>query len=264
MKKNARRLAMVLFAAVFVVSATLLARDLFRSNKEKADNQALAQQVRQVRDAIRLTLPEGAALPEGPSEEELILAEYAALAQQNRDLTGWLWIEGTNIDYPVMHTPEDPEYYLRRNFEKKRAISGTLFLDGKCDPAGDYALVYGHHMKDGSMFGDLDHYQTLEYAQAHPVIRFDTLDEIREYEVVTAFFSKIYRVNETEAFQYYLYTGLPDQETFQEYFDQVGKLALYDTGVEPVYGDRILVLSTCSYHTKNGRFVVVARQRAEG
>lgn len=262
MKKNVRRLATLVFVAVFAVSAGLLARDLLRSNREKADNQALARQVQQVRDAIYISLPEGAQLPQGPTEEELILAEYAALAQENSDLAGWLWIEDTNIDYPVMHTPEDPEYYLRRSFEKKRAISGTLFLDGKCDPAGDYAIIYGHHMKDGSMFGDLDEYQNLEYAQAHPVIRFDTLDEVREYEVVTAFFSKIYRVNETGTFQYYQYTELPDQEAFQEYFDQIGKLALYDTGVEPAYGDRILVLSTCSYHTKNGRFVVVACQRA--
>ena len=112
------------------------------------------------------------------------------------------------------------------------------------------------------MFGGLDRYRTLVYAQDHPVIRFDTLDEVREYEVVTAFYTEIYRVDETEAFQYYQYTSLPDPETFRTYFDRMEEVALYDTGVEPVYGDRILVLSTCSYHTENGRFVVVARQQA--
>lgn len=262
MKKNIRPLLLAVFTAVFLVSGGFLVRDLLRSNREKADNAALAQPVRQAREGIRIELPRGEQLPSLPTEEELVLAEYAALAQQNEDMAGWLWIEGTQIDYPVMHTPGDPEFYLRRNFEKKRAVSGSLFLDGQCSPEGDYALIYGHHMKDGSMFGGLDQYQNPEYAQEHPVIRFDTLNELREYEVIAAFFSRIYRGPEPGAFLYYRYTDLSEPAVFEEYFRQLEGAALYDTGVEAAFGDRILVLSTCSYHTKNGRFVVVARQAA--
>lgn len=263
MRKKLRRLAMAVCAAVFVFSASMLVRDLLRARQERSANQALTRQVRQVRDAVRIPLAGGAEAPEGPSETERILAEYAALARENSDMTGWLWIDGTSIDYPVMHTPEVPEYYLRRGFDKKRAVSGTLFMDAKCSAEGGCALIYGHHMKDGSMFGDLDEYQTLEYAKAHPIIHFDTLEELREYEVIGAFFSRIYRVEETGVFRYYQYTDLSDPERFEEYLSQVRSSSLYDTGVEASFGDRILTLSTCSYHTSNGRFVVVARQRAE-
>lgn len=264
MKKNVRRLALLVCGAVFLFSSAMVVRDLIRSSRERAANQALSQQVRQIRDAMRapdlnISLPD---LP-APEEPRDLLAEYAALAQENSDMTGWLWIEGTEIDYPVMHTPRAPEYYLRRGFDKKYALSGSLFLDANCRPEGECALIYGHNMNDSTMFGHLSDYQTLEYAQTHPVIHFDTLDELRDYEVIGAFFSRIYRTDEQGVFRYYYYTDLSDPAVFEEYVDQVRAASLYDTGVETEYGDRILTLSTCSGHTRDGRFVVVARYRAE-
>ena len=263
MKKNVRRLALLVCGAVFLFSSAMMARDLIRSNRERAANQALSKQVRQIRDAMRppdlnISLPE---LP-APEEPRDLLAEYAALAQENGDMTGWLWIEGTEIDYPVMHTPRAPEYYLRRGFDKKYALSGSLFLDANCRPEGECALIYGHNMKNGTMFSRLHDYQDPVFAQEHPVIRFDTMTEEREYAVLGAFYSQAYTAQDTGVFRYYQYENLTEPEDFARYVVQVREAALYDTGVEVRYGDRLLVLSTCSYHRKNGRFVVVAVQQA--
>lgn len=265
MKKRVRRLLMVLCAAVFLVSSWMLLRDMLRSSRERGINSALTQQVRQVREEIKAAAPPAADrsnLPEPPSPyaESGILRQYDPLWQQNNDLSGWLWIEETDIDYPVMYTPKRPEKYLRQNFYGKWAASGSLFIGEGSGPDAPLVMVYGHHMRDGSMFGQLDKYQSEEYAKEHPIIHLDTLTEEREYEVVAAFRSRVYQVDEKGVFRYYRYADLSDPEEFARYLEAVKSAALYDTGVEPQFGQRILVLSTCSYHTQNGRFVVVARQ----
>lgn len=192
-----------------------------------------------------------------------VLPEYAALYEQNSDLFAWLCIDGTNINYPVMHTPDDPQYYLKRAFDGSRSYSGTPFLDGKCTEDGGIYIVYGHHMSDGTMFGKLADYANEGYWKKHPTIRFDTIRERGEYEVMAAFFSKVYRSSE-DGFRYYAETDLTDKAAFDRYVGQVADAALYDTGVTAEFGDPLLVLSTCHYHVDDGRFVVVARKKQEG
>ncbi len=265
MSKRVRRGIMVFCAAVFLVSSWMLLRDLLRSSRERALNSALTQQVRQVREEVKAAAPSAADKshveePPSPYAESGILRQYDPLWQENNDLSGWLWIEGTEIDYPVMYTPKRPEKYLRQNFYGKWAASGSLFIGEGSGPDAPLVMVYGHHMRDGSMFGQLDKYQSEEYAREHPIIHMDTLTEEREYEVVAAFRSRVYQVDEKGVFRYYRYDDLSDQEAFDRYLKGVQTSALYDTGVEVRFGQRILVLSTCSYHTPNGRFVVVARQ----
>ena len=276
MKKKVRRLALLFFAVVFVVSGCLLARDLIRSNREREANQDLARQVHQAREETQRRKEASAvsALSEGDGEEEEeaewspyassgVLLQYDSVWQSNNDMAGWLYIEGTQVDYPVMFTPDDPEHYLRRAFDGSYAVSGSLFLGAGWSPQANSAIIYGHYMKNGSMFGSLGQYKSEEYFQEHPVIRFDTLTEEREYQIVGAFYSRVYTTEETGVFRYYKYTDLSQQEVFEEYVRQVKAAALYDTGVEAQYGDRILTLSTCSYHTQNGRFVVVAVSKGE-
>ena len=123
-------------------------------------------------------------------------------------------------------------------------------------------LIYGHRMDNGSMFGELSAYARADYAAEHAVIHYDTLDQEREYQVMAAFYSQVYTDRDEDVFRYYQYSDLSDPAVFQEYVAQVKEAALYDTGVEASYGDRLLTLSTCSYHATDGRFVVVARQRA--
>ena len=196
---------------------------------------------------------------EADSEPE-ILPQYLPLYERNPDFFGWLSIEGTDIDYPVMYTPEDPEHYLRRAFNGSYSSSGVPFVDGNCPAGGSYYLIYGHHMNNGTMFGMLPKYQEEEFCKEHPVIRFDTLYEQREYVVMAAFFSRIYGKDEQGVFRYYEYFDLSDPAVFKEYVCQVSTAAIYDTGITAEYGDELLALSTCNYHTADGRFVVVAKR----
>lgn len=189
-----------------------------------------------------------------------ILPRYAELYGENQDLAGWLRIEGTDIDYPVMRSFDD-EYYLSHNFRKQEDRHGSLFIRSCVDirALGTNVIVYGHNMKDGSMFGELSGYRDKRYWEAHTKIRFDTLYEELEYEVLSVFQARVLEEDES-GFRYYDFYEADSQEEFEEFYEAVKDLSLYDTGVTAAYGDTFLTLSTCSYHTEDGRLVVVARR----
>ncbi len=262
-----RRPALLLLTAVLLVSCGLLARDLVRAHREQAAYRTLAQRVHEARrpapagerreQTTETNTPQAADLSQAETSQEETPAPYEALARENPDLAGWLSIADTAVDYPVMWTPEEPEYYLRRAFDRSRAVSGSLFIGAGCAPDGAHVIIYGHNMNDGSMFGSLSGYAQEDYAAAHPVIRFDTLDRTGEYRVLAAFYSHAYTPGE-EGFRYYRCTDLSRPEDFERYVRQAREAALYDTGTPAEYGDRLLTLSTCSYHRENGTFVVVA------
>lgn len=193
---------------------------------------------------------------EKKKEREARFNNYQELSKQNSDMYGWIRIDGTPIDYPVMFTPNDPEYYLHRSFSKKKAYSGCIFMDVNCQGECNNYLLHGHHMKNGTMFAGLMKYKNKEYWESHQIIEFDSLEEIRDYEIIAAFESKVYKVDE-DVFKYYNYTYIDSEETFKEYMDGINSLKLYDTGIDVQYGDEFITLSTCAYHTDDGRFVVV-------
>jgi len=193
-------------------------------------------------------------------EELAILPQYEALYQQNTDLFGWVTIPDTAIDYPVMHTPDEPERYLHADFEGKYSYGGVPFIDAHCNPDSDNLLIYGHNMLDGSMFRSLMKYQEKNYWQEHPVIIFNTLYEQQEYEVLAAFYDRVYYKTET-VFKFYKFIDAADEADYDYAISQFKEKSLYDTGVEAQYGDKLITLVTCAYHTNNGRFVVVARQK---
>ncbi len=189
-----------------------------------------------------------------------VLDEYAGLYAENSDTIGWLKIDGMTIDYVVMQAPDEINKYLRHDFYGKDSTRGCLFVDEYCDIFNsDNIIIYGHNMKDGSMFGTLDSYADESFYAEHKIIRFDTIYEKHSYEVVAAISTSIPAKDE-DVFRYYEYTGSNDEETFLDYADFIEKNKLYDTGVEINPGDKLLTLSTCAYHTTDGRFVVVARQ----
>lgn len=193
-------------------------------------------------------------------EAEETAAEYESLHEKNQDYWGWLKIDGTPLSYPVMHTPNDPEHYLRRDFEGNYSSRGVPFLDGDCsDGCGNY-IIYGHHMKDGTMFGSLLSYAKQEYYADHSKIQLNTKSSSGSYTILAVFYSKAYNQEDTGVFRYYQYTDIRDPDVFNEYIDQVKAAAIYDTGITAEPGEQLLTLSTCSYHEKNGRFVVVAVQ----
>lgn len=189
-----------------------------------------------------------------------VLDEYAGLYAENSDTIGWLKIDGMTIDYVVMQAPDEINKYLRHDFYGKDSTRGCLFVDEYCDIFNsDNIIIYGHNMKDGSMFGTLDSYADESFYAEHKIIRFDTIYEKHSYEVVAAISTSIPAKDE-DVFRYYEYTSSNDEETFLDYADFIEKNKFYDTGVEINPGDKLLTLSTCAYHTTDGRFVVVARQ----
>ena len=188
------------------------------------------------------------------------LAVMETLMAQNSDLYGWIVVEGTNIDYPVMFTPDRPEYYLRRNFEKQYSIAGTPFVDGRNTLDADNGIIYGHNMKSGSMFADLLRYQDPDYCAAHSEILFTTRYEEKHYEVIAAFPSAVHKDRNT--FPWFNYLTFGDEAEFQDFVRHLKKESLYDLPVEPVFGDQFLTLVTCSYHDSTGRFVVIGREES--
>lgn len=192
--------------------------------------------------------------------DPIMLAQYVSLYEKNADMFGWLYIEGTSVDYPVMHTPDDPEFYLRTNFDGDYSVSGVPFIDSDCfEGCGNY-IIYGHNMKNGTMFNSILSYKDESFWREHPTICFDTMYQSGEYEVFAAFYSKVYNVDETAVFRIYDYADLSDEQVFNEFTQQVKKAAIYETGVSTSYGDEFITLITCSYHVNNGRFVVIAKR----
>lgn len=182
---------------------------------------------------------------------------YVSLYEQNKDFIGWLHISNTNIDYPVMFTPEEPEYYLRRAFDGSYSISGTPFASVDVD--SDLFIIYGHNMKNGTMFGTLDNYSTKDFWEGNPSVFFTTITESREYEVFAAVQTRIL-LEEEAGYRYYSQAGDLTEEAFNELLNWLDENALYDTGIRPTYGEQIVILSTCSYHTENGRFLIAGKR----
>lgn len=194
--------------------------------------------------------------------EPVMLEKLTEWYERNADIGGWLTVEKTRIDCPVMYTPEDEEKYIYADFDGNFKIAGSFFIDDGCslDPESDNIIIYGHNMKDGSMFGSLKSYQYESYWKEHPVIKFSTLYEEREYEVISAFYDRVYYKDET-CFKFYQFIDAEDEDHFNEVIAQFKAKAMYDTGVTAEYGDRLITLVTCSFHVDNGRFVVVARAK---
>lgn len=189
-----------------------------------------------------------------------VLDEYKNLYNSNKRLIGWLKIDDTKIDYPVMQTTNN-EYFLNHNFNQQSDRNGALFLDKDCDvlEPSTNLIIYGHHMKSGNMFGTLDKYSSEEFYKEHPVIQFDSIYEKGTYEVMYVFRSKIYS-EEDVVFKYYQFIDAGSEQEFNSNMQEMAPMSLYDTGVTASYGDRLLTLSTCDYYVDDGRFVVVAKR----
>lgn len=189
-----------------------------------------------------------------------VLEEYQTLYNKNKSLIGWLKIADTNIDYPVMQTVNN-EYYLDHNYSQEYDKNGSLFLDKDCDVVhrNTNLIIYGHHMKSGKMFGNLNKYSSESYAKEHSTIQFDTIYEKGTYEVMYVFRSRIYNEDEI-VFKYYQFFDAESEKEFNSYMQEMAALSLYDTGVTAAYGDELLTLSTCDNSEADGRFVVVAKR----
>lgn len=189
-----------------------------------------------------------------------ILEEYQTLYAKNKSFIGWIKIDGTNIDYPVMQT-SNFEYYLDHNFEQEYDRNGSIFLDPDCDviKPSTNIIIYGHNMRSGNMFGSLDKYSQESFMKEHPEIRFDSLYRKGKYKVMYVFRDRLYD-DTTVTFKYYQFIDTHSPEEFDSNMKNMAEMSLYDTGVTAKYGDELITLSTCDHSEENGRFVVVAKK----
>lgn len=236
------------------------------AGKQKAMYENLVQIVERVEETIPETEsapeldPTGPAVPTEPAEP-VMLPEYAELYAMNNDLVGWISIADTRINYPVVQSPDAPNFYLDHGFDKSETDYGCPYVAEICDVEwpSDNLIIYGHHKKNGTMFSDLKKFRYKSFWENHKTFRFDTLYERQTYEVIAVFKTVVY-TNSLHEFRYYAFADAKTPAEFDSYIAACKERALYDTGVSASYGDQLITLSTCEYSNKNGRLVLVAKK----
>lgn len=250
-KKNYSRLYLIPVAVLIVVlvASSVNALQIYLPQRREQNNFA----------RLREEIPS-----ESPSERSAsFVNRYESVMARNGDFACWLTIPDAVVDYPVMKSSEDdPEFYLRRGFDKKYSSAGCLFIGGGCNLDSDSFIIYGHNMDADTMFGELDLYMDTNYAMQHRLIRIGTPTEDRVYRVFAAFQTRIFDP-EDDVFKYYEQIGSLDETAYRETVEQVGALSMIHLADAPQYPAQLLFLSTCSYHTKDGRFVVAAYRADE-
>lgn len=190
------------------------------------------------------------------------MLQVEELKKENEDVVGWLQIEDSNINFPVLQG-SDNEYYITHNYKKEKSKDGAIFLDKdyNWDIPSSNLLIYGHNNKNGNMFQELLNYKEESYYLKHPIIKFTTINEDSNYEIISVFLSRVYYKNEKDVFRYYYFINANNEEEYNNYVSESKKASLYDTGKTAKYGDQLLTLSTCEYSQEDGRFVVIARRQ---
>ena len=198
--------------------------------------------------------PEAETKSSSPAEENR--SGFVDIVRINDDFRGWLKIKDMVIDYPVVKSSDDdPEFYLHRDYDKNYSFSGTPFIGAGADENSDAFVVYAHNMNNGTMFGTLDNYADKGWAEQHPYIEFDIPGENRVYRVFAAFQTTI---GSEDEFAYYDKVGKLTDEDYKAFVKEIKDASVMETGDSPAEKTQIIMLSTCSYHADNGRFVVAA------
>lgn len=212
----------LLLSAAAVLAGVNIYSELRQQREEKEDFAAVSQ-IAEPTVTTAQTESEQAEPTEEPAAERNIPALIAA----NTDCIGWLSIDGTNISYPIMHTPHDPQKYLRRNFYGKYSQSGVPFLDGRCDIQSTNMIIYGHNMRNGTMFSELKKYVNRDFLNAHRTVKFETADGVQTFTV-----AEVLKTNTSDA-----------------WYDRIA----FEDG-------RQLILSTCYGSGKDGRLLIIAAE----
>ena len=205
------------------------------------------------------TEPSAPSEPSAPTEPPAMLLQYQVLYNINTDMVGWIQIPGTSINYPVVQSPYEKDFYLRKNFYKEKATCGTIYVREKCDvfKPSDNLTIYGHNMRNGTMFADLHKYEQQSFWEDNRYVYFDTLYDYHAYEIFAVFISS---ADLSIGFSYHTFDDARTQMEFDYFVGKCKELSLYDTGFTPQYGDKLITLSTCDKSIEEGRFVVVARR----
>lgn len=264
MKKTVYILTIVLLLLVFGVSAFMVGSYVLEGKEQEEKYDQLSEiknnatkPTESAETVPTETDPEGTYSEAEIRDENGMLVEYGEIYALNDDVVGWIRIDGTEMDYPVMQTPDQPNYYLYRDFDKKDSARGSIYIREECDinEPSDNITIYGHNMRDGSMFECLNDYVYKETWDNNPLIFFDTLYEYHVYKIFAVFKTS---ANINEGFKYHNMIDAQSKEDFDNFIATCKSLSFYDTGITPVYGDKIICLSTCEYTLDNGRLVAAA------
>ncbi len=254
-KKNTKKLIIRLLFLVFIISTLVFIFFVFNKYKNKKENEEL-KKIFNNDEIVENQIVENVIINNERIEK------VKELQKENQDIIGWLEINNSNISYPVMQG-QDNDYYMTHNYKKEYSKDGSLFLDKDYDwnlPSTNL-LIYGHNnMSSDEMFSGLMDYKEESYYKDHKIIRLTTNEEDAEYEIISVFLSRVYYKSEKNVFRYYYFINAETEKEFNEYVENSKKASLYDTGVTAEYGDQLLTLSTCSYHTTDGRLAVVAKK----
>lgn len=257
MKKHIYFILIAVFVAILGTSTYFIIDHYKEANKQAELYDELADLVDATAQTDAATEPAEQILY---SEEKTLLPELAELYKQNGDLVGWISIADTNINYPVMQSVNEPNFYLKHAFDKEYSDYGCPYVQEDCDvqEPSDNLVIYGHHMKNGSMFAHLEKFKEKGFWNEHRTITFNTLTDKQEYEIVAVFCTVVY-TDSADSFKYYRFVDAESADEFNSYIAKCKELSIYDTGVTAEYGDKLITLSTCEYSRTNGRLVVVAK-----
>ena len=243
-----KNLILVVLVFIFVIGIVYISYYLYNRNKDKKVNTDILNDIEV--DITEIT----------PQKTEVMI-KLEELQKENNEIIGWLEIEGTNINSPVLQTT-DNDFYLTHNYKKEKASSGSLFLDKDFDlenGSSNY-LIYGHRNKQGLMFEDLLKYAKEDFYKEHKTIKFTTNKEDAIYEILAVFYSRVYYKSEKNVFRYYYFVNANNEAEYNEFINEAKKASIYDTGITAKYGEQLLTLSTCEYSKEDGRFAIVAKK----
>ncbi len=197
--------------------------------------------------------------PQNKETERML--QVKQLKEENADIIGWLEIENTTINYPVLQGT-DNEYYMTHNYKKEKSKNGSIFLNADYDwnIESNNLLIYGHNLGNGTMFQELLKYESESYYKQHPKIRFTTVEDDSEYEIISAFKSRVYYKSEKNVFRYYYFINSKSEEEYNQFVKNAKNASLYPIETTASYGDQLITLSTCSYYVEDGRFAVVGKK----
>ena len=243
-KKLIKYIIILLLIAIMLISSYFLCKNLQEDNKQE-------EIFENIKDIAEENNDDNNNL-----EIEKNDINMQKLYEINSDIIGWIRIDNSHIDYPVMQTKNSPNYYLRKNFYKQYSYLGTPYLAENCDTnTSDNLIIYGHHINNSKMFGELENYRKEEYYNSHKIIKLYTLEEKREYEIISIFTTNAYT-----GFKYYNFISTSNENEFNTFVNQCKELSFFDIENTAVYGDKLLTLSTCDYSSKNARLVIVAKR----
>ena len=270
--KNKEKIGLGVVTTVFsiILIACLISvfSQLYTENKEKEEFRQLADIVKEeTTETENIRKPNilkvGNFDVENRSEQPMYYTtdyqphSISELTSMNSGCFGWISITGTNINYPVMHTPDNPQKYLNRNFDGEYSISGVPFLDGRCTSTSTNLIIYGHYMNNGTMFAELCNYTNTSYRDEHKAVVLETKDGVSAYTVFS-----VLKVKSDD--EWYRFTSALTENRYNSMVEYAKEKSIYETGIAPKYDQQILTLSTCYGNNQNDRILVLAVRNQGG